>query len=122
LVGRWDGTVVLWEALTGQKRQILQGHTAGVYQMWFSRDGRRALTGSADDKAMFWELGTGRCLQIFKGHTNNITGVFCDEDKGMAITTSADATVRLWDIQSGKELCQMIAINDGKDWLGAAKK
>jgi hypothetical protein len=38
-------------------------------------------------------------------------------DGRRAVTGSADGTVRLWDPATGEELCRLILLGPGSDWL-----
>jgi len=38
-----------------------------VYNVKWSADGRRALSGSHDKSVRLWDVEDGRCLQVFEG-------------------------------------------------------
>jgi WD40 repeat protein len=51
-----DGVLYLWDVRNGQKLHSFKGHKGGVWAVAASRDGRYALTGSADKTLRLWRL------------------------------------------------------------------
>ncbi len=51
------------------------------------------------------------------GHGLAITGVVWHPADRWIATSSLDGTVRLWEPKSGRELCRLIAVDGGKDWI-----
>lgn len=79
-----------------QAYQYLLGHTAPVYSMDFSNDGRFLLSGSADHSVRLWMLEQGSNLVAYKGHNYPVWGVkFSPLDYYFA-SCSNDRTARLW--------------------------
>jgi hypothetical protein len=54
--GCWDGTVRLWEVVTGEERHRFRGHLSAVRALAFSPDGRRLGSGGEDTLGMVWDL------------------------------------------------------------------
>lgn len=53
----WDGTVRLWDPVTGDERAVLQGsHTAEVVQVVFSPDGSTLASASPDGTVKVWKV------------------------------------------------------------------
>jgi WD40 repeat protein len=96
--------VILWQAATGTKLQTFAGHTASVYSVAFSRDGRQVLTGADDQTAILWEAATGKQLRTFAGHTWIVRSVAFSRDGRQVLTGSWDKTAILWDSATGKQL------------------
>ena len=63
--GYWDGTIYLWNAVTGAHLQTLKGHTACVTSVCFSPDGSRLASGSFDQTIRFWKLSTPRPVEHY---------------------------------------------------------
>ena len=70
LTGSYDNTACLWNATTGERLQVLTGHTDCIYSVAFSPDGKTVLTGSCDNTACLWNATTGEQLHVLKGHTS----------------------------------------------------
>lgn len=60
-VGFGDGTVCLWETVTGQQLPSLRGHEGLVWKVAFSPDGRSLASGADDSTLLVWDV-TGRSL------------------------------------------------------------
>jgi WD40 repeat protein/serine/threonine protein kinase len=56
LAGYTDNSTILWDAETGKKLHVINGHSRGVIRVAFSADGKRALTASSDRTAILWGL------------------------------------------------------------------
>ena len=58
----YDAMVRRWDVETEAERGALHGHRGGIYAMDVSRDGTRAVTGSADGGIVLWDLTEGRSI------------------------------------------------------------
>jgi WD40 repeat protein len=54
--GTFNGMVLVWDALTGERVAHLQGHTAEVQAVAFSSDSSLLASGSADGTVIFWDV------------------------------------------------------------------
>ena len=52
----WDGTILLWDARTGEHRQAFKGHTSWVTSVAFSPDGQTIASGSRDGTILLWDI------------------------------------------------------------------
>jgi hypothetical protein len=55
--GSEDGSVILWDAETGEARQTLNGHARGIVALQISRTGDRMMSASSDGVIRIWSLG-----------------------------------------------------------------
>ena len=62
----------LFEALP--PKLTLPGHAGGTYFAKFTPDGRRVITGGADNVARVWESDSGRMSLELLGHADGVTG------------------------------------------------
>jgi WD40 repeat protein len=117
-----DGTVRLWDAWTGELRNVLAGHEGWVQGVAFSPDGQRLATSSWDRTARVWEASSGRELFTLAHHAGWLSGLdwspACqpapDPDSAplcgqQLATASEDGTVRLWNTGPSRELLSFVA-------------
>jgi WD40 repeat protein len=92
--------VILWDALTGQRKYTLSEHIGQADQVAFSPNSYLLLTGGVDGSAILWNTATGRNLHTFRDHTDRISGVAFSRDGQSIITSSYDSTTLIWDAQT----------------------
>ena len=79
-------------------------HEAQVLAVAYSSDGRRVLTGSADNSARLWDAATGRPLDVVLRHQDAVQAVAFSPDGQRVATASRDKTAQVWDAETGKPL------------------
>ena len=80
------------------------GHRGNVYRVALTPDGKRAVSGSADNTLKVWDLESGQELQTLSGHADWVRAVAVTPDGQRAVSGSDDNTLKVWDLESGKEL------------------
>jgi hypothetical protein len=113
LTGSWDHTARLWDASSGALVRAFERHSLGVESVAFSPDGTKVLTGSLDHIARLWDVGSGALLRTFEGHSSTVDSVAFSPDGTKVLTGSWDSTIRLWNAGTGRELCSLVAFDDG---------
>ncbi len=97
---------------------VQTGHSTCIQSVAFSRDGRRALTGSWDKTAILWDVESGRMLRRFLGHTYPVWAVDISPDGRHVLTGSKDTTAIIWDAETG----QAVRVLRGhKGWVVSAR-
>ncbi|EIN09362.1 WD40 repeat-like protein, partial [Punctularia strigosozonata HHB-11173 SS5] len=95
-----DGSVGLWDAVTGAEIiKLHRSHTANVWSLSFSFDGRHFASGSWDETIRVWNTsGTGNTVsEPLRGHTNAVWSVGFSPDGSRIISGAPDKTIRVWD-------------------------
>jgi WD40 repeat protein len=95
--GSYDGTVRIWDAVTGELQQTLPGHTYFVKSVAWSPDSTRIVSGSRDKTVRIWDAVTGELQQTLTGHTDWVRYVAWSPDSTRIVSGSRDNTVRIWE-------------------------
>ncbi len=99
-----DGTVRIWDQLSGQVAITLIGHSAMINYVAYSPDGSRLATASDDATAKVWDAQTGKAILTLSGHKGFVNALKFSPDGDFLVTVGEDNTIRLWDANSGKGL------------------
>src|SRR5947209_1997340 len=74
----------------------LAGHTAGVFHVAYSPDGKLLATSSRDNTARLWDAGTGKPLVTLTGHKKNVYFSAFSPDGKLVATASGDRLIKVW--------------------------
>ncbi|WP_433937440.1 pentapeptide repeat-containing protein [Sorangium cellulosum] len=102
--GHYEGTVRIWDAVTGAALRVLQGHEGWVQSVAWSADGRTLASGSSDKTVRLWQGSTGKAIGVLMGHEGPVLSVAWSADGVTLASGSEDQTVRLWQGSTGKAL------------------
>ncbi|QEG22206.1 protein kinase domain-containing protein [Mariniblastus fucicola] len=79
------------------------GHTARVYKVAFSPDGKTFASASQDRTIKLWDVKTGREISTLKGHSGSVGSIAFSPSGKQLASASSDKSVRLWDVETGQE-------------------
>src|SRR5262249_24706122 len=90
-----------------QARLVLHGHSAGVYDVIFSPDGKRLATASLDGTAKVWDAASGK--EVLTLHqaaqagdsASDVRSVAFSPDGRRLATSGRDGAVVVWDSING---------------------
>jgi WD40 repeat protein len=102
LSGGGDGTVRLWETVTGLLLRTFTGHAGAVTRLALLADGFQALSGGADGTLRLWDLADGGCVRTFAGHSAAVTALSLSDGGRLALSAAEDGTFRLWRVNTGE--------------------
>jgi WD40 repeat protein len=100
-----DGTLKVWNMISGRELRTLKGHSASVNCVAVSADGRRVLSGSSDGALKVWDLDAGRELRTLEGYVDVVTDVTMSADGRRAVSADRDGPLTVWDLITGRKLC-----------------
>ena len=122
--GSDDGSVRVWDALSGVELKVLNSHTHSVQSVAFSSDGTHIVSGSDDRSVRVWDALSGVELKVLNGHTGYIQSVAFSSDGTHIVSGSYDKSVRVWDLANCNDLLWIynseksyIMSNSGEDLL-----
>ncbi|XP_050427998.1 chromatin assembly factor 1 subunit B [Adelges cooleyi] len=83
---------------------ILRGHLEDVYDLSWSPDSKRLISGGVDNKAIIWDVDSGRYKAMLDDHKGFVQGVAWDPLNVYAATLSSDRTLRIFNTSNNKLL------------------
>ena len=113
-VAHRERSLVLFDALTGQRVRTLGGPVSG-FALAFDADGRRLLVGSWSGTVIVLEVGSGRTVLTLNGHTRLTGGLAIDRSGTMLASASREGTTRLWDLATGSPLATIARRDTGAE-------
>jgi U3 small nucleolar RNA-associated protein 12 len=134
--GYADGSIRIWDALSGQVVVRFDGHRSAVKHMQFDREGARLASGSKDTDIIVWNLLSETAEFRLRGHKDEITGIsflrtrssgqqasandepidFEDVEENYLVSISKDALIKLWDLRSPHCVETHVAQTNGECW------
>ncbi|XP_015375342.1 PREDICTED: chromatin assembly factor 1 subunit B [Diuraphis noxia] len=81
---------------------VLRGHLEDVYDLSWSPDSKRLISGGVDNKAIIWDVDNGRYKAILDDHKGFVQGVAWDPLNVYAATLSSDRTLRVFNTKNCK--------------------
>ncbi|MCP4678778.1 MAG: hypothetical protein GY854_25480 [Deltaproteobacteria bacterium] len=103
-LGKPGNQPIMMVSFHGYHRGLFEGHRDVVFDLAFSKDGKRLVSGSADRDARIWDVEGKHTIHVLKGHADSVMAVATSPDDRIIATGSRDKTVKLWDAYTGREL------------------
>jgi WD40 repeat protein len=103
--GSMDGTLTVWEAISGARRSDLAGHQREVTCVVFSPDGGRLTSGSQHGDVRVWDALTGvEVRTLLTRHIQGVTSCAFSPDGAKIVACFWDGEMKVWDAATGAEL------------------
>ena len=94
-----DGTIRLWDAMTGECLRVLTGHQGWVVSVAFHPQLPLIASSSTDDTVRFWEITSGKCIDVLKAQQKGVWQVVYSLDGQILMTGGWDSTIKVWNIK-----------------------
>jgi WD40 repeat protein len=101
--GAQDGTIKLWDPISGRELTTIVAHASCVNSLAYSADGAMLASGSCDHKIKLWNASTHELHQTLEGHTDVVHGVaFSPTASNLLASCGSAPSVNIWDISVPK--------------------
>lgn len=106
--GDWHGTLVVWDARTGEEVARHQALRRGAEALGFSPDGRHLFSGGRDQQVRIFQFDPTaseplREAGMLRGHSHDVVTLHFRPDGAQVFSASSDSTVRVWDLAARQE-------------------
>jgi WD40 repeat protein len=110
-----DGSIVLWDVMTGRFRQRLQATGDQARSVAFSPRGERVISAGYDKLVRIWDPQSGEKVRVLSGHAKPLLAVAVSPDGRQVLSGGFDQVARLWDFATGSELRAFKGHTEGID-------
>jgi WD40 repeat protein len=102
----------LWEIQSGKLITQLRGHTANIWKIAFSPDGRFLASASSDQSIRIWEVETRRLWTILRGHGDEVWSLAFTPDGRNLASVDKKGFMLLWALPQprGDDLNSQVAL------------
>lgn len=99
-IGIW-----IYDAQTGEERNLLTGGNGKFNRVAFSPDGTMLISDINYRELCLWDVNTGRQIRRLWGHSQpSIEAVAFSPDGKKVVSGGFGSTVRIWDVATGRQL------------------
>ncbi|WP_170122072.1 c-type cytochrome [Breoghania corrubedonensis] len=102
-----DGSLAVWDLLTGGLLARFTGHGRKVLGVAVSRDAHYAASAGWDHASRLYDLETLKEIAVLEGHRGNVNAVDFSPDGTRLFTASYDGTIRMWSVPEGRLIAQV---------------
>jgi len=106
--GGSDGTVRIWNTLSGDCDCVLKGHSGAVKNICWLATWNQVVSAS-DDTVRIWDVRKRTCSKIFAQYHDPVAALA--SSRGLLLVASKNGTVNIYDSQSG-DIIHVIRSND----------
>jgi dipeptidyl aminopeptidase/acylaminoacyl peptidase len=97
----FDGSVRIWDAVTGRQIKLLTTATSNLFQVAWSPDGKKLACAGENSTALIWNFEKGDEALALPGHTGTVYCVAWSPDGRTLLSGGDDKILRFWDPNLG---------------------
>lgn len=128
--GGRDGTIRLWDVVTGENKKQLTGHKWAISSLAFSPDGQTLASAIGHEAEMIppqigieidiklWNIETGEVAATFRGHGKDITSLAFSPDGKTLASSGKDSKVLLWNVATGRNAMLLTEHDENVFYIG----
>ncbi|XP_072511755.1 apoptotic protease-activating factor 1 isoform X3 [Notamacropus eugenii] len=116
LTWSFDGTVKVWNILTGKVEKDFVCHQGTVLSCGVSPDGTKFSSTSADKTAKIWSFESQSSLHELRGHEGCVRCSVFSGDSALLATGDDNGEIRIWNVSTGEQLhsCVPVTVEKGE--------
>ncbi|XP_071465710.1 apoptotic protease-activating factor 1 isoform X1 [Marmota flaviventris] len=111
----FDGTVKVWNTITGKMEKDFVCHQGTVLSCDISSDATKFSSTSADKTAKIWSFELPSPLHELKGHNGCVRCSAFSVDSSLLATGDDNGEIRIWNVSNGEllHLCAPVSVEEG---------
>ena len=97
----------------------LEGHTVWIRTLYFTKDGKKLVSGSWDNTIRLWNVGTASQIREPFCDMHGVMSVYLSADEQQIFSVADDVAICVWNV--GGNLERRLQLTDKSVWLGDSK-
>jgi WD40 repeat protein len=104
-----NGLAKVWDAATGEELLVLEGHTAGLFRVAYSPDGRVIATTSdfPDTTVKVWDAQSGEIIHSLGPNPSRAFGLAFSPDGKWVAAGGGGGFLTVWDVTTGEQVSDL---------------
>ena len=112
-----DGRVILWDPVTFEALQSMEGGGLSINSMAVEDDGRHVVIGAIEGAVERWDLESRQRDVLWSGEGHPVLSVALSPDEERVFASFSDGTVRIIERQSAALICTLWNVDGGFFWF-----
>jgi len=109
-----EGLITIWDAISGQRLQYLQGNVGIIWSLAWHPAGKLLAAGeSYRGRMQIWDADSGQLLRTIQAHDHYLSSLAWKPDGRQLASASADQRIRIWDADTWKPVTTIDPAHNG---------